>query len=273
MNQQAAKKIEQALIVNGIAIPESDIASEAQNHPSDNPDTAWKAAAEALVIKALLLAEADTLDIEAPSIADDKGRKLAPDDARIEALLEQEVVTPKADEETCKRFYDGHKEQFSSPDLVEASHILFAAPRDEKNRYAQAVAEAESVIAELKERPEHFAAIAQTRSACPSGKQDGNLGQIGPGQTVSEFETFMFNLDEGQLCTVPVKTRFGAHVLKAGRKINGKLLPFEAVHQKIADYLEEASWRRAVAQYIGILSGKATIEGFDISGSDSPLVQ
>ena len=262
-----------SLVVNGAPISNEDIAAEAQNHPSDNPDGAWKAAAEALVIKTLLLAEADTLGIEASSIADDEGRKLAPDDARIEALLEQEVVTPKADEATCKRYYDGHKDRFSSPGLAEASHILFSAPREDESRYAQAVAEAESVIAELKKHPEHFGAIAQSRSACPSAKQGGNLGQIGPGQTVSEFETFLFNLEQDQLCMVPVKTRFGVHVVKAGRKIDGEQLSFEAAHQKIADYLEEASWRRAAAQYIGILSGKATIEGFDISGSDSPLVQ
>lgn len=261
------------LAVGGTEIPAEAIAAEAQNHPADNPDQAWSEAARALAIKSMLLAEADRLSIEPPLIEDEKGRTLLPDDARIEALLEQEVAIPTADDETCRRYFKQHSDQFSSPALVEASHILFAAPQDDQKRYAQAELSAIDVITELKEHPERFNALAETLSACPSAKQSGNLGQIGPGQTVDEFETFLFNLEPGQLCPVPVKTRFGVHVIKAGRKISGKTLPFEAVHPKIADYLEEASWRRAVAQYITILASKTKVEGVDLAGANGPLVQ
>lgn len=268
-----AQQAGDAISVNGAEIPAAAIAAEAQNHPSDNPETAWTAAAEALAVKTLLLAEADRLGVEASVIEDDKGRTLAPEDAKIEALLEQEVTTPRADEETCRRYYEQHKARFSSPDLVEASHILFAAHKEDEAGYAKAVAEAQAVLDELKYHPERFGDLAKARSACPSASQGGNLGQLGPGQTVSEFETFLFNLEAGQLCPVPVKTRYGAHVLKLGRKIIGETLPFDAVRAKIADYLEEASWRRAVAQYIGILVGRADIEGVEIAGANSPLVQ
>lgn len=261
------------LAVNGNEIPPEAIAAEAQNHPSDNPDEAWSEAARALAIKALLIAEADRLLIEASPIDDEQGRTLAPDDARIEALLEQEVETPTADQATCRRYYEQHINQFSSPDLVEASHILFAAPQDDKKRYTKAELNAVDAIAELKEHPERFEALAETLSACPSAKQGGNLGQIGPGQTVDEFETFLFNLEAGQICPVPVKTRFGVHVIKAGRKLGGETLPFEVVQNKIADYLEEASWRRAVAQYIALLVGKANIDGLAMEGSTGALVQ
>ncbi|NNC71281.1 MAG: peptidylprolyl isomerase [Sphingomonadaceae bacterium] len=259
--------------VNGAEIPAAAIAAEAQNHPSDNPDAAWSAAVEALAVKMLLLAEADRLEITAGKLADVKGRELVPDDARIEALLEQEVTIPIADEATCRRYYEQHISRFSSPDLVEAAHILFAAQRDDEAAYAKAVADAESVLAELKQHPDRFGDLAKALSDCPSAAQSGNLGQLGPGQTVSEFETYLFNLEEGQLCPAPVKTRFGAHVLKLGRKIAGETLPFENVRQKIADYLEEASWRRAVAQYISILAGRADIDGVDLNGTHSPLVQ
>ena len=261
------------LTVNGVEISTQAIAAEAQNHPADNPDEAWTEASRALTIKTLLLAEADRLAIEAPLFDDDKGRTLAPDDARIEALLEQQVISPEADDPVCRRYYDLHADQFSSPDLVEASHILFAAPRDDQKRYARAELQALDAIAELKEHPDRFSALAETLSACPSAKQGGNLGQIGPGQTVDEFETFLFNLETNQMCPVPVKTRFGIHVIKAGRKIEGETLPYEAVKSKIADYLEEASWRRAVAQYLKILIGKADISGLDIEGSEGLLVQ
>lgn len=267
------QQISEAVSVNGTEIPAAAIAAEAQNHPSDNPEMAWAAAAEALTVKTLLLAEADRLGIAARVMKDAKGRELVPDDARIEALLDQEVKTPTADEANCQRYYDQNTVHFTSPDLVEASHILFAASREDEAAYAKAVADAERIIAEVKDNPESFANLAKTHSACPSAEQGGNLGQLGPGQTVSEFETFLFNLEAGQLCPVPVKTRYGAHVLQLGRKVSGETLPFEAVRAKIADYLEEASWRRAVAQYIGILAGQAELQGIDLLSHDSPLVQ
>lgn len=259
--------------VNGTEIPAASIAGEAQNHPADGPQAAWDAAAEALVVKTLLIEEARRLGIVAKALFDSRGRALAEDDALIEALLDQEVITPRADEETCRRYYDRHKDRFASPDLVEASHILFSAHAEDKDAYARAVTNATDTIVELQMHPERFEALAVAHSACPSAKQGGNLGQLGPGQTVSEFETFLFNLEPGQLCPVPVKTRYGVHVLRIGRKIAGSVRPFEAVRDNIAGYLEEASWRRAVSQYIGILAGRANIEGVTLSGTQSPLVQ
>jgi len=248
------EQINQSLAAHCQSIPAEEIAVELQNHPSENPDQAWASAAEALAVKTLLLAEADRLGVNPRSIKDEMGRELAPDDARIEALLEQEVITPKADEQTCRRYYQRHRDRFSSPDLVEASHILFAASATDNARYSEAIAQATQTIAELNQHPERFAGLAVERSACPSAVQGGILGQIGPGQTVSEFEAALFQLEPGQLGPEPVKTRYGAHVVMLGRRIAGKTLPFELVSDKIANYLEESSWRRAVAQYISILA-------------------
>jgi len=51
------------------------------------------------------------------------------------------------------------------------------------------------------------------------------------------------------------------------------VLPFERVRERITAWLEEGVWRRAVTQYIGLLAGQARIEGFDMPGASSPLVQ
>ena len=50
-------------------------------------------------------------------------------------------------------------------------------------------------------------------------------------------------------------------------------MPFEAVREKIADYLAESVWRRAAAQYVSILAGRASITGVDLGASATPLVQ
>ncbi|MDE2005935.1 MAG: hypothetical protein KGI51_05155 [Rhodospirillales bacterium] len=51
--------------VNGVPIPEAAIAAEMQLHPAPSLDAAWTAAARALVIRELLLAEAARVGVEA----------------------------------------------------------------------------------------------------------------------------------------------------------------------------------------------------------------
>ena len=87
------------------------------------------------------------------------------------------------------------------------------------------------------------------------------------------METFLFNLEEGQLSPVPVKTRYGIHVVRVDKRVAGRLLPFDVVADKVADYLKEASWRRAFRQYVQLLAGDARISGIDIAAAETPLVQ
>ena len=83
----------------------------------------------------------------------------------------------------------------------------------------------------------------------------------------------MFALTEGELCRNPVKSPFGVHVIRAGRRVEGRQLPFEMVEASIREYLEEASYRKAMAQYLSILGSQTTIEGVELPIADGPLVQ
>ena len=183
------------------------------------------------------------------------------------------MTTPEADEAACRRYYDNNRQRFRSPDLFEAAHILISADPEDVVGYEKATAWASSLISALQDDPGAFTALAREHSACPSAAQGGNLGQVSRGQTVPEFETFLFNLEAGQLCPVPVKTRYGVHVLRLDRRIDGRDLPFEQVRDHIAEYLVEASWRRGVTQYIRLLAGEADIRGVSLDGAGSPLVQ
>lgn len=259
--------------VGGEEIPAAAIAAEAQNHPAADADSAWDAAAKALVVRQLLLQEADRLGIEADKRQDAEGRTLADDDARIDALLTEAVQVPQATIEEARRFYDRHPERFSSETLVEAEHILFAANPSDEFAYGLAVGDAWTAIRQLQKDPGAFAELARQRSACPSKDQGGNLGQIGKGQTVPAFEEALFALSDGELRLEPVRSPFGAHVIRAGRRIEGRRLPFEFVEATIRDYLEEASSRRAMTQYLTILASGSSIEGINLPTAEGPLVQ
>ena len=110
-------------------------------------------------------------------------------------------------------------------------------------------------------------------SACPSGKTGGNLGQIGPGQTVPEFESAMAGMVVGAVHPVPVETRYGLHVVEIERRIEGRDLPFDLVRDRIAAWLDDKVRRVAIKQYVTILAGRAEIIGIDIAATSSPLVQ
>ena len=79
---------------------------------------------------------------------------------------------------------------------------------------------------------------------------------------------------QAALIQVPANScRYGFHVLRLERRVDGQPLPFEAVSGKIAAYLEERAWRQAVSQYIQILAGNARITGVTLKAASSPLVQ
>jgi peptidyl-prolyl cis-trans isomerase C len=191
--------------------------------------------------------------------------------AAIEALLEREVVTPEPTEAECLRYYEQNPAAFESGDLVHARHILFkVTPRV---NVPEIRARAESTLNALLAAPERLTALAAELSNCPSGQQGGNLGQIGRGDTVPEFEKALFRFGPTGLLPELVKTRYGFHIVAVDQRIPGKKLPFDAVREDIAEFLRAAVEKRALHQYVRLLAGRADIVGANLEGSDAPLIQ
>jgi peptidyl-prolyl cis-trans isomerase C len=255
--------------VNGVAIPRGAIAREVQYHPSQTPIAAWKEAARALVVRELLLQEAQRLEITAEPESDAQGRRETEEEALIRGLFEREVKTPEPDRETCRRYYDRNRRRFRSSDIYEASHILFAASKTDARGYAQARAAADETLAQLRREPERFAELAHVHSTCPSAAQGGNLGQISPGQTTPEFERALRELAPGTIRHQPVATRYGFHIVRLDRKHDGRELTFDLIADRIADHLRESVQRRAIAQYIARLVSAARIDGIDLATAEA----
>jgi peptidyl-prolyl cis-trans isomerase C len=255
--------------VNGVAIARDAIVREMQHHPAEKPIAAWQQAARALVIKELLLQRAKHIGITPEPVSDQAGRRETDDEALVRAVVDREVVVPEPDDGTCRRYYERNSARFRSPDIYEASHILFAALSADPEAYAQARADAAAALATLQENPECFAALAKAYSRCPSAEQGGNLGQITQGQTTPEFERALTAIAPGGLCTEPVATRYGFHIIRLERKHEGQTLPYEVVADRIAAYLRDRVRRRADAQYVARLVSAAQIEGIDIAGAEA----
>ena len=250
--------------VNGVVIPHEAIARETQNHPAPSPAAAWQQAARSLVIRELLLQEATRLCIVAAPECDDDGRSETPDEAMIRALLDDCILAPEPDDETCRRYYDRNRDKFRAPAIYEATHILLSAPHHDRAAFEAKRRDAEDLIAMLSRAPGRFAELAKAHSSCPSGAQGGNLGQIVQGETTPEFEKALMKLAPGEMTRAPVETRYGIHIIRLERRIAGEDVPFELVKERIAEYLRAAAIAQARALYVQMLVGHARIEGIQL---------
>lgn len=252
------------VVVNGTVIPHDMIAREMQHHAAATPVAGWTAAARALVVRELLLQRAHELGVAADPQLDAGGRRETDEEAQMRAVFERDVHVPDADEATCRRIYDRNPARFRSADILEPAHILIAADRRDPVAYEAATARAAEIQAALAAGVASFEDAAAQYSDCPSRGQGGRLGQITQGDTTPEFEAALFELTPGELCRAPVATRYGCHIIRLDRKIEGCVVPFEAVSGQIARQLAERAWRVAVVQYLARLAASAKVSGIGL---------
>ena len=253
--------------VNGVLIEPQTLAQELQYHPAAEQSEAMFLAAQALVVRELLQQRSRALGIAVTPLVGESA-----EEANLRGLIEREVQVPDADEAACEHFYQRNLSRFVSAPLLAARHILLdCAPDDIEARIGKGE-QAKALIAQLQENPQRFSELARSCSACPSKEQGGALGQLSKGQTVPEFEKQLFRQPQG-LVTQPLESRYGFHVVYVDQRIEGVQLPYATVAQDIRRELYQRVWQKAVAQYIQTLVGAADIQGIQLEGADSPLVQ
>lgn len=259
--------------VNGKEISCTDITRETQNHPAATPGEAREEAARALVIRELLLQAATERGLVPEPISFGDGQQETDDDALVRQLLDFELRLPKPTDTECEHFYRKNVSRFRSPTIWEPAHILISAdPEDEPTRNMARI-QAHQIATLLTAQPEKFEQLARDYSTCPSREQGGNLGQVSPGQTTPAFEAALEDMAPGDTSVEPVETPYGFHIIRLDRCIPGQTLPFAAVKERISDYLADAVFHRASGQLVALLAGEAQIDGIDLDGATSPLVQ
>ena len=142
----------------------------------------------------------------------------------------QERVTGGAgpSQEEVERFYEENKAaQFTSPETRCARHILFNKDQREQ---------AEEVKGRLQDGGD-FAQLAQEFSQDPgSAENGGDLGCLGRGETVPDFEEAVFGAEQGEIVG-PVETEFGYHVIEVTDIREEATQPLSKVEAQIRDQL------------------------------------
>ena len=246
--------------VNGASISDDAVAREMQHHPAESREDAELQAARALVIRELLLQRVSERDVAG-----------ATEDERIANLIDDEIRVPEPTDEEVARYYRRNSLQFTSPAIYRAAHIFFPARASNEAASAEAKKNAEAVLAELTADPDRFAELARAHSACSSREQNGSLGLVRKGDTNPELEQSLATMELGS--TALVRSRHGYHVLRLDDRAPATQLPFEKAKGWIAEHLRKSSKRRAIAQYLQLLTARAKISGIDLAAADSPLVQ
>lgn len=254
------------ITINGVAIPEQDLANELQYHPNENFNVVVQQAGQALVIRQLLIEEAKKQGIEAAAGNEEEA---------MQKLVENNINYDAPNEEICQRYFNSNKEKFMTMPLMEVDHILLAAAKDDIEGRDAADNNAKVIISQLQQEintgePSSFAALAKEYSACPSKENGGNLGQLSKGQTVPEFERQLMPLSEG-LADKAIESRYGFHVVNINRKIDGKQLDYDMVSDKVRGYLINSASHLAIQAYIQSLVEQADIDGIEIKFSDENI--
>lgn len=140
-------------------------------------------------------------------------------------LMEQEVDGKlQLGKDEARAYYDAHQEEFMTPLLLRASHILVKT-EEEAHRIRQRVLDGES-----------FEDLARAHSTDTTASRGGDIGFFQKGQLVREFEVAALALKPGDLGEV-VRSSFGHHVIKLTDRLEPSLREFRAVRGAIEERL------------------------------------
>jgi peptidyl-prolyl cis-trans isomerase D len=171
-------------------------------------------------------------------------------------------------DQDLQAYYDQHREEFRVPEQVKVSHILIKTPLPEpgKQEDAKAVADArtkaENVLKEVKAGGD-FAKLAEKYSDdSGSAKAGGELGWIGRGRTVPEFEKAAFSLGKGQTSDL-VKSSYGFHIIRLEDKHDAQLKSLAEVKGEIEEKVKAQKTAHAAEVAANTMLSQARTEGFD----------
>jgi peptidyl-prolyl cis-trans isomerase C len=233
-------------------IEESEIARETQHHPAGDLDRARRQAARALVIRQLLLQRAAQCGLDPTD-----------EEACISALLEQDLQVPEPHPADCRRYYHNHPERFQTPPGWHLQHILLAAAPDDARARDRQYRLGQKLLRQLDASEHRFTELAQRYSDCPSRDQGGELGWLGPGQTVAELDRVLARLPTG-LHGRPLASRYGWHLVHIRELRPARPLPYEHVNERVRHELLEQASRRALHQYLLALENDIGVRGFHL---------
>ena len=172
------------------------------------------------------------------------------------ALIDLQTIRQRTtvSAQDVQRYYDDNQQQYSTPEQVRASHILF---KTEGKDDAAVKKQAEDTLAKVKGGAD-FAALATKLSEDEgSATKGGDLGFFGKGTMVKEFDDVAFSLKPGETSGL-VKSQFGYHIIRVTDKKAASTRSLDESRVQIEDIVKSERAQKEAERISTELAGKLT---------------
>ena len=165
----------------------------------------------------------------------------------------------KVSEKSIIKYYKENQKEFWQEGKVKARHILFIAEHGSSEKIRrEKLQQAKKILLKLR-KGNDFAKLAMKYSEDISASNGGDVGFVGRGKMVPEFEEAVFNLKPGQVSDI-VKTEYGYHIIKVEEVLPGKTLTLKDVKNRIHQILTMQMQKQVYDVWMNELKNSAFIE-------------
>ncbi len=194
-------------------------------------------------------------------LAKEARRRKVQDDSEVRDLIDtanRKIVTAKlieievdrkvtlAEDEALK-YYESHREEFTTPLLLRVSHILLESQ------------EAAEAVKRQLEGGADFEQLAREKSLDPSSVRGGDIGFFQKGQLIPEFEQIAFGMKKGDVSGA-FKTQFGYHILKLTDRAEPSVRDFRLVKSLVEKQILNQKRVRLYETFVKKFRGNAKVE-------------
>lgn len=222
------------------------------------------------------------------NISEERLNKDMENEVKVQKLIASITSSTKVSDSDIEKFYKDNKAQFTTPERVQASHILFDVNPDSvkraildadkegklsekdieakvKEEVSKKEALAREVAGKLSKNPKQFAELAKQYSDdTSSASSGGDLGFISRDSVVKEFGDVAFTQKVGTISPL-VKTQFGLHIIYVKDKSAAGVQPLAKVKNDLRAYLSEQRKFVVFQNFLNGLKNQAKIEYLDES--------
>ena len=189
----------------------------------------------------------------------DDYKKIIRDQILVSRMVQMQVGSAAAvGERSVRKYYRKNKKNFWVPEKMKLSHILFISGSDLSGKERQLREKTAEEILRRIQAGENFFELAQKYSDDVSAHSGGQLGVVGRGMMLPEFEKAAFDLKVGEVSNI-VKTVNGFHIIKCDNIIPGYTQEFKLVKSGIKKILSSEMREKKYQEWMSELKKKSFI--------------
>jgi peptidyl-prolyl cis-trans isomerase SurA len=165
-------------------------------------------------------------------------------------------------EDEARRYYDAHRNEFTTPQAITLREIFINVPGDGANLNVGLDEEARDKAAKVRERAlggESFEKLATELSDAPSKANAGLIGPLNLADLSSDLQKLIGGMKAGDITEV-LRAQKGYQILKLETSAAAETLPFEQAREQISEKVYDEKRRAEFNKYLARLRTEAIID-------------